>query len=101
MPLEFDAAGGVGAGPDVFVGDGVGVLGCDFDAAVGEGMGAFLGPEGVGLEGVGIGVGGGVGAYHCLNSLPCGLSLTLLIMKFARWQYSWARTFMRRSRSFY
>lgn len=44
MALEFDAAGGVRAGPDVLVSDGVGVLGCDFDAAVGEGKGALLGP---------------------------------------------------------
>lgn len=44
MALEFEAAGGVAARPDVFVGDGVGVLGRDFDAAVGEGEGAFLGP---------------------------------------------------------
>lgn len=44
MAFEFDAAGQVGACPDVFVGDGVGVLGCDGDVAVGEGVGTFLGP---------------------------------------------------------
>lgn len=31
MALEFDAAGGGGAGPDVFVGDGVAVFGRDVD----------------------------------------------------------------------
>ena len=58
MAFELDAAGGVRAGPDIFVGDGVGVLGCDLDAAVGEGVGAFLGPMRVGLEEVVGGEGG-------------------------------------------
>lgn len=32
VALELDAAGGGGAGPDVFVGDGVAVFGRDLDA---------------------------------------------------------------------
>ena len=44
VALVFGAAGG--AGPDVFVGDGVGVFGGYFDAAVGEGAGAFGCPVG-------------------------------------------------------
>ena len=35
--------------------------------------------------------------YHSLNSLPWGLSFTPLIMKLAKWQYSCAITFIRRS----
>ena len=46
MALELHAAGR--AGPDVFVVDGVGVLGGDADVAGGEGEGDALGP---GLEG--------------------------------------------------
>ena len=42
MALVFDAARG--AGPDVFVGNGVGVFGGDVDILVGERRGAFLGP---------------------------------------------------------
>ena len=47
MALEFDAAGRICAGPDVFVVDGVGMLGCHFDAAVGEEARTFFGPEGL------------------------------------------------------
>ena len=48
VSLEFEAA--EGAGPDVFVGDGVGVLGGDVDVEVGEEVGCFSGPVGeVGL----------------------------------------------------
>ena len=35
--------------------------------------------------------------YHSLNSLPWGLSFIPLIMKLAKWQYSCAITFTRRS----
>ena len=47
MALEFDATGGICAGPDVFVVDGVGMLGCHFDATVGEEARTFFGPKGL------------------------------------------------------
>ncbi len=35
-------------------------------------------------------------AAHVLNSFPCGLFVTPLTMKLARWQNSWAMTFRSR-----
>ena len=52
------------------------------------------------VVGLGLGFLGGVLEYHFLNSLPWGASLTLLIINVARWQYSWARTLIRRSGGF-
>lgn len=104
MPLKLGTADV--ACPDVLVGDGVAVFCSDVDVLVRKEGGCFHSPVKTGSEGLeDLGplqihckqAREVTGAYHCWKDFPCGLSLTLLTMKFAKWQNSCARTFRRRS----